>query len=283
MVGSTFNGLVFVVLGLQLPRLVGEANQVVRAEGFSPWVLPLMILGVQVALSVIRAFWITITGGLQCLTGRLRHRPEVMPSWRGILVMTLAGTRGAVTLAAIISLPPEEELPGRTVLVVLATGVIITSLLSAAFGLPRVLRLLPQNEGETPAQQELTETRIALTRSAIAVLQAEQLRRQPDAARRTDAVTLLMSEYSDRMRRLDTKTADPEGKRATSVRQKREEIALRLRILRLQRQVLSGLLSDRVINDVTERTVSRQLDFQEQELQIEAADMPRLPELLPTT
>ncbi|NHN85614.1 Na+/H+ antiporter [Acetobacter musti] len=281
MIGSTFNGLVFVVLGLQLPQLVTEASHVVRSQGLSPWVLPLAVLGIQFALSILRAFWITLTGAFRCLAARLRHRREVMPSWRGVLVLTLAGTRGAVTLAAIISLPSEADLPGRTVLVVLAAGVIVTSLVSAAFGLPRVLHLLPQNEGETPAQRELTETRIALTRSAIAALQAEQTRKAPGVTTGTDAVALLLSEYTDRLRRLDTQTADPDGKRAASVRQKREEIALRLRILRLQRQVLRSLLSDRIINDVTERAVSRQLDLQEQELQMEAADMPRLSALLP--
>ncbi|NHO32613.1 Na+/H+ antiporter [Acetobacter fallax] len=281
MVGSTFNGLVFVVLGLQLPQLVAEASQVVRSEGLSPWVLPLTILAIQIVLSVLRAVWITVTGVVRCVVGRLRHRSEMMPSWRGVLVLTLAGTRGAVTLAAIISLPAESDLPGRTVLVVLATGVIITSLVSAAFGLPQVLHLLPQNEGETPAQRELMETRIALTRSAIAALQAEQARRQPDASRSNDAVSLLMTEFTDRLRRLDARAADPDGKRATSVRQKREEVALRLRVLRLQRQVLRSLLSDRVINDVTERAIGRQLDVQEQDLLIEAGDIPRLPELVP--
>ncbi|MBV1836166.1 Na+/H+ antiporter [Acetobacter estunensis] len=274
-VGFTLNGLVFVVLGLQLPQQIGEAVDIVKSEGLSPWLLLLTILGLQAALCVLRAVWITANATILHFIGRFTHRAQAMPSWRGVLVLTLAGTRGAVTLAAIVSLPPENEFPGRTVLVVLATGVIVVSLLMATFLLPSVLRLLPQQEGETPAQHELNETRIALTRSAIAALQAEQARRPPNAARGNDAVTLLMAEYTDRLRRLDTSAADPDGSRMASVKNKREEIALRLRILRLQRRVLNSLLNDNSINDVTERTIGRQLDFQEQELLMEAADLPR--------
>lgn len=277
MVGSTFNGLVFVVFGMQLPHLVMESSQVVQSQGFSPWVLPLTIVMLQVAMSVLRAVWIVLTGGVRTLVGKVTHHTELMPPWQSVLALTLAGTRGAVTLAAIMSLPSETDLPSRTVMVVLAAGVIILSLLLATFALPRSLRLLPRHEGETPQQRELAETRIALTRSAIAALQAEQARRPPDAARGNDAVTLLMGEYSARLRRLDTSSADPDGSRETSVRHKREEIALRLRILRLQRQVLQTLLHDRSINDVTERALSRQLDYQEQELLLESNDLPRLP------
>ncbi|NHN87264.1 Na+/H+ antiporter [Acetobacter conturbans] len=275
---TTFNGLVFIILGQQLPGQVSQAANIIRSEGLSPWVLPLAMVGLQVAMSLLRAVWIATNGSLFYLLGKLTHHPQAMPTWRGVLVLTLAGTRGAITLAAIISLPSESEMPGRTVLVVLATGVIIISLLLATFGLPWALKLLPRHEGETPAQRELTETRIALTRSAIAALQAEQARRPPTAARGNDAVTLLMSEFSDRLGRLDTRGDDPEGKRSGSVQRKREELALRLRILRLQRNVLRNLLQDQNINDVTERAIGRQLDFQEQELQMEAGDLPRLPD-----
>lgn len=281
MISSIFNGIVFVILGLQLPHLVQEANVVMRARGLSPWSLILLALAIQTALCVLRAAWIAATALVRASVGRLRHRQVILPSWRNVLLLTLAGTRGAVTLAAVFSLPSAEEMPERTVLVVLAASVIIASLLSAAFGLPLVLKLQPTPEGESPAERELNETRIALTRSAIAALQAEQVRRDSRGPQEQDPTTLLLAEYTARLHRLDTGIADPEGKRAVEVRQKREELALRLHLLRLQRQVLRNLLTDMTINDVTERTIGHQLDLQEQELQMEAGDMPRLADLAP--
>ncbi|MFT8898190.1 MAG: Na+/H+ antiporter, partial [Acetobacter sp.] len=275
---STLNGLVFIMLGQQLPGQVEQAAHIVRSAGLTPWMLPLAIVGIQCAMSLLRAIWMVANGLVFYGVGKLIHRPQALPSWRNVLVMTLAGARGAVTLAAIISLPSESDMPERTVMVVLATGVIITSLLLTTFGLPRALKLLPRNDGETPAQRELLETRITLIRSSIAELQAEQARLPPDANRTNDTVSLLMTEFNERLRRLDPTLDDGEGKRSGSVQRKRDELMLRLRIVRLQRRVLHSLLTDRNINDLTERAIGRQLDVREQEFLMELNDLPQLPE-----
>lgn len=275
---ATLNGLVFIMLGQQLPGQVTQASHIIQSAGLTPWVLPLAIIGIQCAMSLLRAFWMASNGLVFHVVGKLIHRPQVIPSWRNVLVMTLAGARGAVTLAAIISLPPENDMPERTVMVVLATGVIITSLLLTTFGLPRALALLPRNDGETPAQRELLETRITLLHSAISALQAEQARLPPDANRTNDTVSLLMTEFNERLRRLDPTLDDGEGKRSGNVQRKRDELMLRLRIVRLQRRVLHSLLTDRNINDLTERAIGRQLDVREQEFLMELNDLPQLPE-----
>ncbi|MCH4089948.1 Na+/H+ antiporter [Acetobacter sp.] len=274
---ATLNGLVFIMLGQQLPGQVTQASHIIQSAGLTPWVLPLAIIGIQCAMSLLRAVWMATNGLVFHVVGKLVHRPQVMPSWRNVLVMTLAGARGAVTLAAIISLPSESDMPERTVMVVLATGVIITSLLLTTFGLPRALKLLPRNDGETPAQRELLETRITLARSSIAALQAEQARLPPDANRTNDTVSLLLTEFNERLRRLDPSN-DDDGKRNNSVQRKRDELMLRLRIVRLQRRVLHSLLTDRNINDLTERAIGRQLDVREQEFLMEMSDLPQLPE-----
>lgn len=70
------------------------------------------------------------------------------------LATTLAGIRGAVTLAGALSVPMllnnGQPFPGRDMLVFLATGTILFTLVIGAVGLPIVLRHLPRTKSRPP-------------------------------------------------------------------------------------------------------------------------------------
>ncbi|GAN61954.1 Na+/H+ antiporter [Acetobacter indonesiensis NRIC 0313] len=280
MVSFTLNGLVFLLLGLQLPHLVQEAQATIQSEGLSLWSLLLAILGLQAVMTLIRLIWVTLSAFVRQCVARLRHIPCVVPSWGEKLVLALAGTRGTITLAAILTLPPATDFPERALLITLAAGVIISSLIMASLLLPFALRLLPLPSQITGTQQELDATRLEMVNVALMVLKNETTRSKTDAAAPTDAaeiahaVPLLLQEYQELQQTLDSKQPDPGTNREMSLRNRRTEVAIRLRIIRAQRKRLRELLHDRKINDETERLLSRQLDVHEQELLNEAAALP---------
>lgn len=281
MVSFTLNGLVFLLLGLQLPHLLHEAKRILRSSGdLSLWSVLLAILGLQAVMTLIRLFWVTGSASLRQVVAHFRHRACVLPSWGEKLIMALAGTRGTITLAAILTLPSATDFPQRDLLITLAAGVIISSLLVASLLLPLALRLLPAPSQMSTPQQELDDTRLALVDTALAVLKNETAKSQADPTSSTDspelahAVPLLLQEFQELHQTLDGKQPDPGSTRDLSVRNRRAEVAIRLRIIRAQRKTLRDLLHDRNINDETERVLGRQLDVHEQELINEAAALP---------
>ncbi|WP_283092842.1 Na+/H+ antiporter [Acetobacter thailandicus] len=281
--GFTLNGIVFLLLGLQLPSLIVHAQQVRLDGGFSPWEIPLAIIALQVTMSLIRFIWVVLSDGCQHLVAHLRQRIYAVLSWPEKLVLALSGTRGTITLAAALSLPGDTEFPERALIITIAAGVIVTSLLLASFSLPYMLKILPaQGESGNAAQQEIDDTRATLVTTAITLLQREATRNNDSANKITPdmqlahdtAVPLLLHEYQEQLQSLDSQQSNPDKEHEFSLRNRRAELALRLMIIRAQRDTLHRLLRKGKINNSTESIFVREMDIHEQELHNEAKALP---------
>lgn len=144
MLEYVFNGMVFLILGLQLPGIISES--LIRAEN-DPLVdtgsLLLDVIWIYLALMVVRLGWLW----LMRLYSRKRpgKHPMLFAGYktRHMLLATFAGVRGAITLAGVLSipllLPDGTPFPGRYLLVFLATGVILFSLVCGIIILPLLL------------------------------------------------------------------------------------------------------------------------------------------------
>ncbi len=93
----------------------------------------------------------------------------------------LAGVRGAVTLAGIMTLPlalrDGSAFPTRDLAIFLAAGVIVLTLLAANFALPYFLKGVELHEEDGQNQQEADEARLAAAQAAIAAM--ERILRDP--------------------------------------------------------------------------------------------------------
>ena len=91
---------------------------------------------------------------LSHFVARRRGEPVETPHWRLVVAASLAGVRGAITLAGVLTLPlllPDgTPFPARELAVFLATAVILVSMVVASIGLPRVLKglELPEEQAE---------------------------------------------------------------------------------------------------------------------------------------
>ncbi|MGE4373645.1 MAG: Na+/H+ antiporter [Xanthobacter sp.] len=171
MIEFAANGVIFVLLGEQLPRIIDGAAQVVREAGErDPMWLLFYVAAITGALVVLRLLWSWITLRITMYRARRRGQPVERASWRLILVTAIAGVRGTVTLAGVLSLPLFMEdgslFPARDLAIFLAAGVIILSLILASVCLPFLLKgvRLP---AESTVQKEETRARIAAAQSAI--------------------------------------------------------------------------------------------------------------------
>jgi NhaP-type Na+/H+ or K+/H+ antiporter len=183
-------------------------------------------------------------------------------------MITFGGVRGAVTLAGVMSLPlllnNGQNFPERDLLILIAAGVILVSLLVASAALPKILPLLPADNAEL-RERELNRHRSQVLESAIRCLEA-------DDERATDANTAvataevkakLMSEYRELLARTQD-ASDEAGEQHVVAAQL--EHRLRLDALRTQRQELYRMRRENRLDDDMLMEILRDLDIAEARL-----------------
>ncbi|MFI6500261.1 Na+/H+ antiporter [Nonomuraea typhae] len=143
--------VVFSLIGIQLPGQIEElAGQ--------PWIPAALVIAV--VLVVVRVAWMFPLSAVQQWRGGGRIRP----AWQVPAVVSWAGARGVVPLAAALSIP--ATLPHRPLLMVLTTSVIVISLVVQGFTLAPLVRLsglavAPDNTEYSSAKAHLSD--VALT------------------------------------------------------------------------------------------------------------------------
>lgn len=178
MVYFAANGVMFVLLGEQLPNIIAGAARVVREAGHhEPIWLVVYVVAINLALAALRFAWAWVSLRFTIYRAARRGHAIEKPSWRLVAVTALAGVRGAITLAGVLSLPifmnDGSFFPARDLAIFLASGAIIVSLLAAAIGLPVLLKgvKLPP---EPTHEKEEERARVAAAQAAIKSIELAQ-------------------------------------------------------------------------------------------------------------
>ncbi|HEY9214873.1 MAG TPA: Na+/H+ antiporter [Ancylobacter sp.] len=261
------NGIVFVLLGEQLPAIVQGAVRSVSESGHhDAWWLVAYAIGLMLALYALRFIW----GWIAVSFSRLLRGPAEErgrgPDARLIAVMSVAGVRGAVTLAAVLSLPlalPDgSPFPARDLAIFLASAVIVLSLVVANIALPRLLRgaELP---AETPDRRQEIEARIQAAHAAIAAISsaADSRRKAHPAssdAGELEAAAAVADIYRRRLQRLAP--ADPTQLANADPSVERQ---FRLAALRAERARILKMAHDREIGNELAHMLLREIDLGE--------------------
>jgi len=260
------NGVMFVLLGEQLPEIVQAALKgpdLPVPRDF--WWLAGNALAISFGLILLRLVWVWVSLRLTNFFARRAGRPGIMPRKRLILATSLAGVRGAITLAGILTLPLAlpggEPFPGRDLAVFLASAVIVVSLVVASVGLPRVLRGL-ELPPETASEVEEDRARQA---AALAALGAIDTAGKPDPYDEKDAD--IHASAAEQVRglyqhRLGGGSGD--GTHPARVRVAEEaERFYRLAALSAERKVLQQMARHNQLSDETARRLVQEIDLVE--------------------
>lgn len=263
------NGIMFVLLGEQLPGILRRAAASVEETGhLSAWWLPAYALAIGAILILLRFCWVWATLQLSLYMARQRGEPPPKPGWRIIAAMSLAGVRGAITLAGVLTLPlllPDgTAFPARDLVIFLAASVILLSLLLANMCLPRLLNGLTLPE-EAAGRREEDLVRHEAATAAIAAIEAARhalsAEHAADADLYTNAAARVLVDYQ---RRIDD-AAVPDTVAAGYLRRAdRAEVALRLAALRAEREAIFKLARDDEISDELSRKLVRKIDLLEE-------------------
>ncbi|WP_300622062.1 Na+/H+ antiporter [Dokdonella sp.] len=266
----TLNGIAFVLLGEQLPGiLAGAAASVGQSGHLNPWWLLLYALAINVGLALLRLAWVWISLRMDRAAARRRGEKASRPPWRLVVATALAGVRGAITLAGVLTLPllmPDgSAFPARDLAIFLAAAVVLLSLAAASFGLPRLLVGLEM----PPEPHHEREEYLARRSAAKAALAAIERKRQDLPAGDADEAEILASAATRVMALYQRRLGDGDtGIDAGRLRKADEaERALRLAALRAERSEIFALARRHHLSDDLARKLVREIDLVESRYQ----------------
>ncbi len=251
------NGIVFVLIGLQLPYVVAG----IRGRGV--WWLILWGALFSLVLILLRLVWMYPGAELAYqIRKRLLKQNVQRRGARGVFVMGWAGMRGVLALAAAISLPNTltngQPFVEKNLIVFLTFTVILVTLVGQGLTLPPLIRALGL-AGDDSARLEEEEARRLVLREVIA--QLERGRDGDVEPADAHAYEDLLHEYEHRLEALSEESPEGDavghrhgGGRFGAMLQSAVETE-RLTMLRLWKE---GMISDEVL-----RTLEYELDLTE--------------------
>jgi monovalent cation/hydrogen antiporter len=252
------NGGLFLLIGLQLRPTIAT----LASDGWRSAIWLCVLCAAAVILT--RHLWSNVTTALIRLLDRRPSQRARRVSFRGRLPIAWASFRGAVSLAAALSLPVEaagHPLPHRATIIAATFTVVVVTLFLQGLTLPAVVRL--SRLQRDPREDE--ETLLAKTESTQAALdrlddEADRLGVDDDTRETVRA---------DFQAKLDLETADDDGAGAAELQREHE---LRRALLHVKRETVIGLRDRRRIDDTVLRRMQAHLDAEELRLQGQADD-----------
>lgn len=238
---------VFLLIGLQARRILTDVARSdlssARIVGFCAAVL----LGVM----VLRMAWV-FSARFWLFRGDRRYQGSPPPRSHS-LVVSWAGLRGVVTLAAAFLLPADAEY--REVLILAAMVVVAGTLLIQGLTLPPLVRRLGLH-GPDPRSDALQAATVLQTASSAALAELDRIRKPSDAPETVDAVR-------QRIRSRPEAVWEKLGAAGDAETPAEEYRRLRLRTLQAERdEVLRARTTGQIDHDVLEQVLNS-LDVEE--------------------
>ena len=255
------NGLVFVLIGLQLPYVLAGIH-----GRFSKGTLVFYGAVFSAMLIVLRLIWVFPAIKIASYVERhwLKHTEEALKP-REIFVVGWTGMRGVLALAAAISVPELLEngqpFEARNLIVFLAFGVILVTLVLQGLTLPALIRRLglAGQSGMDPEEKAARQTVLA---AAIDHLEAERSR---DDERFRLVYDDLIHRYRHRLAAIGSQNeGTPDGFDAETYSRLR---SIAEEALEVERRTLIGLRDRGQIGDDVLRTMEHELDLSESRYQ----------------
>ncbi|WP_145046113.1 Na+/H+ antiporter [Paenibacillus xylanexedens] len=228
------NGLVFVILGVQIPDVL---NTIFANASFNNGQVLGYVGLITLLLLVLRFAWIYVFW-----RGNKWFRPQSSigkPKFKAMSLISLSGVRGAVTLAGAFSIPYVLEdgspFPERDLIIFLAAGVILLTLIAASALLPVLAKNDEKNTDGEPLRTERKAQDIMLN-AAIRAVKSEMNEENKAAA------LAVVSDLSKYIRQAAGQLTA--GKRKDILKQ---EAALNLIGTRAERKEVQKMLDENVI------------------------------------
>jgi CPA1 family monovalent cation:H+ antiporter len=247
------NGVVFIMIGLQLPGIV---------RGLGEYSLKDAILyGVVISLLtiIVRIAWVFPGAYLPRICSKKIRTTEVRPQVAAVFIIGWSGMRGVVSLASALAVPltltEGIAFPHRNLILFITFVVILFTLVLQGLTLPLVIRWLGVEEEEGEEEQKLS-IRLRLANSVLDYISTEYA----EETRSIDAFNRLKGRY-ERMIEITSKKLEQEEEVAPSFLPRYRQLLLEL--VKIQRQELSHMRRDNLFSEELLRSKEFELDLEE--------------------
>jgi monovalent cation/hydrogen antiporter len=252
------NGTVFILIGAQLRTVLDSLEEYSAGE----------LIGLAVAVSatviLVRILWVYPgTYVPRALSAAIRAR-EPYPTPRNVFIVSWAGMRGVVSLAAALALPLTlvdgvTPFPQRDLIIFLAFAVILATLVGQGLTLPFFIRRLRIVADSGEAHEE---AHARMTTAEAAVERIDQLEKEwPGHLELIDA---LRAQYTHQASHLDPHQVDTLNE---SERELFEHRQIRNAVVDAEREALLQMRERGAVTDEVFRRVERDLDLEELRMQ----------------
>ncbi|MDQ0378433.1 Na+/H+ antiporter [Amycolatopsis thermophila] len=258
--------LVFALMGLQLPFVLESANANARGNGelfFGAMVVLVVAIAVRIPYVFLNAY---LPQALR-MFGRERDRPPA----RNLLVLSWAGMRGVVTLAAAAGVPlvtnTGQPFPGRDEIQLFAFVVAIGTVLVQGLTLPVLIRKLgvhDKDDAERDAEEEMAarETAMHAALERLDELTPELIEKLGIPRERAERLgnrlrALVETRYRGAVAAISLSAEERESSPHAAFVQARRELLL------VQRETMLAQRAEGKLDDEVLRKVLRELDLEE--------------------
>ena len=187
------NGIIFVILGMQLPRLLAPAAEGSLGD-------PAALLGVVAVLTVVlegvRFLWLLAMDALAAArAGRAAASCLTPQALRGTLAVAFAGAKGGITLSLMLTLTAAGALSAadRSMLVSVASGMIVLTLVLADFAVPA----LAPSKRSAARSRDRVDAEVSLILEVIASIRADAPFTGAPATIDEPATVIVMHRYAE--------------------------------------------------------------------------------------
>src|ERR1700704_2247800 len=256
MVTFILNGILFMLIGLQLPQVI---HALPPGSTISVAKLGLLIL---LALVLVRFLWRCVPTYLPRLFSKPFRRKNPAP-WQQTALIAWTGMRGADSLAGALAIPfllaDGTPFPGRDLILLLTFCVIFGTLIVQGLTLKPLVRWLRIVDDHVTEKEE----RLARLRANEAALaRIEDMGSSGQA--RPENVERLRSGYADRIRQLSKDASHEESLRRLYSKDFEQ---LAREALETERETVIALRNEESISDEVLRRIQHDIDLAEARLQ----------------
>jgi CPA1 family monovalent cation:H+ antiporter len=239
------NGFAFMLIGLQLPsilsRLVLPTSTVI---GYA--------LVISLTVIVARFVWVFPATYLPRMLSRKLRERDPSPPARAVVVISWAGMRGAVSLAAALAL--ALDFPDRDLVIFLTFCVILATLVGQGLTLPLLVRRLGVVATAGPDSED-AHARLAAVDAALRRL--DELEVEYPGHR--ELVDQLRGRFEHEASHV---WPNVEGPRDEAEQELLDHLEIRTAVLDAERDAVIGLRDDGIISDEVLHRIERDLDLE---------------------
>lgn len=252
------NGVVFIMIGLQLPHIMQSLGDISLLHAIGYGVL------ISFVAIIIRIVWVFPGAYLPRYFSKSVRQKEGRPSWKSVFIVGWSGMRGVVSLASALAVPitltDGTAFPQRSLILFITFVVILFTLVLQGLSLPWLIRVLKIEEPESEGQHEHA-IRLRLAKVVLDLLDKSY---QEEAAT-IEAYSRLKGRY-ERMAEIATSKLNQEDTHVVTGNFLPKYRKMLLDVVEVRRKELARMMHDKEFPDEMLRKKEDELDLEEARL-----------------